>query len=203
MRYLLIIITSLTIVSCCKKSNPNDIATNQYTKSDFPIKVGNWWRYKQGDFLANTTDTFILKVVSMRNLNYFCNVEQNNKIIDSALITLNDNEITYRGLNTNYSYFGDFQIFFPLSVGDKKEISLIGVGLGDSMSVISLTQNVKFLGNPYDIYFLKRKVAGPGYSLLQTLSISKGIGIVENSINYFNGAPVMNQTLQLIDYKIK
>ncbi|MEO6833560.1 MAG: hypothetical protein ABI169_15235 [Chitinophagaceae bacterium] len=167
------------------------------------MSVGNWWRYRHVDMLSNTIDTIILKVVSVDTPKfsdtYKCYVYEFSQIVDSAILIVSDSLISYSSANTDYSYFGDFALKLPFS----QSSHWLNGSYFDSTRVISYTSSRMVLGKPYNVFFLKRVATSPGFSEVQTLSIAKDIGIVETSVDIFNGYPVQQQDLQLIDYQLK
>ncbi len=200
MKLFFLLLLMLPILLSCEKDKISD---NEFSTDAFPSEVGNWWRYKRVDMLSNYVDTIILRVVDLKIIGakkeYKCYVEKSGEILDSATLTLGENIVKYASFNPNYSYFGDFNLTTPFAQ------SSLWTNLtdADTTKVISFTKEVMILGNPYDIYFLKRISSEPGYSLNQTISVAKNIGIVENNINIFLGAPLQRQNLQLIDYELK
>ena len=200
MKTKIIISLLLILVVSCNKDKPQK---DEFSTDAFPVKEGNWWRYRRVDMLSNYVDTIMLRVVDLKIIGskkeYICYVEKSGEILDSATITIGENIVKYASFDPNYSYFGDFNLTTPFAQ------SSLWTNLtdADTTKVISFSKEVMILGNPYDIYFLKRISSEPGYSLNQTISVAKNIGIVENNINLFLGAPLQRQNLQLIDYNLQ
>lgn len=200
MKFLTTLFFALTfLLFSCSKDKPQK---DEFSSDDFPVKVGNWWRYKRVDMLSNYVDTITLNVIDVTisgsKKEYKCYVEKSGLVLDSAILTLDENSVKYASFNTNYSYFGDFNLVTPFS----PKSNWTNLTDADTTKVISFSKGVMILGNPYDIYFTKRISSEPGYSLNQTISVAKNIGIVENNINLFVGAPLQRQNLQLIDYEL-
>ncbi len=188
------------MISSCHKEKST---TKQFNSTDFPISVGSWWKYKHIDFLGNTTDTMLLSVISSKSSGslkeYVCIVEEYGQTVDTAILSVNDSLIKYKGFDLGYSYFGNFLLKIPFTpVSEWRNISA-----GDSTKVISYTEKVNVLDKFYNIFFLKRTASGPGYSLVQTISVAKGVGIVEHNLSIFIGGPVQHQNLKLIDYELR
>lgn len=200
-KYHLSLLLFLFIVGCKPEKDP--IIVNQFTKDDFPIAVGNWWKYKHTDFLSNTTDTILLRVISLQtnttsSKEYTCIVEEFGQVVDTAKLILGDSTIAYNSYNPNYSYFGDFFMTAPFKVDSKWANSIYN----DSTTVISYSEGVKYNGVPYNVFFLKRTVSSINYHVVQTISVAKGIGIIEHVFNYREMVPIQSQNLQLIDYHL-
>lgn len=200
MKHLSILILLIIMISACRKEKST---TDQFNSIDFPISVGSWWKYKHIDFLGNTTDTMLLKVISSNSIGslkeYVCIIEEYGQTVDTAILSINDSLIKYKGFDLGYSHFGNFLLKIPFSVASEFR----NPSAGDSTKVISYTEKVNILDNFYDIFFLKRTASGPGYSLVQTISVAKGVGIVEHNLSFFNGGPVQHQNLKLINYELK
>jgi len=200
MKHLSILILLITIIPACHKEKST---TQQFNSTDFPISVGSWWKYKHIDFLANTTDTMLLRVISSKSSGslkeYICIIEEYGQTVDTAIVSICDSLIIYKGVDLGYSYFGNFLLKIPFSVASEWR----NPSAGDSTKVVSYTEKVNILDKFYNIYFLKRTAMGPGYSIVQTISVAKGIGIVEHNLSFFNGGPVQHQNLKLINYELK
>lgn len=200
MKYLLIFFLLITLISSCHKDKS---PIEKFDSSNFPISVGSWWKYKHVNFLANTTDTMLLSVIStntnVSNKEYVCIIEEYGQTVDTAIVSIDESLIKYQGVDFGYSYFGNFLLKIPFTVGSEWR----NQSTGDSTKVISYSENVKILDKSYDIYFLKRTAYGLGYSLLQTISVAKGVGVVEHNLSFFNGGPVQHQNLKLIDYELR
>lgn len=186
----------------CKKHNPvvNPDPVNAYQKSDFPLAVGNWWRYRKIDVLASYIDTLVLTVISSSTVGksniYLCYIQENGMNVDTANFVTNDTVISYKA-KSDYSYFGDFTLVMPFTVN-----TIWGSAL-DSSKVISYTDSVHVLNNYYNTFFIKRVASSFEYSEVQTITIAKGIGIVMQNLNIYIGGPYQNQNLKLIDYHLQ
>lgn len=197
---IVVLILCLLTFSCHKEPITS---VNEFNENAFPVNVGNWWRYRHTDMLSNIVDTVTLKVVSVNNVGtnkeYTCHIVEFGQNVDTGILSIGNNLISYESTNTDYSYFGDFILKLPFHQNSDWQNN----NNLDSTKVISYTNDVKILGKSYNIFFLKRIATSPGYSIIQTISVSKNIGIVEHNLNIFNGFPIQKQNLQLIDYELK
>jgi hypothetical protein len=170
------------------------------------MEVGNWWQYKVTDFYSGAIDTLLIKVIDKREINgnkfeYRCKLKQDQKIVDSSIISLSNKEMIYEGLNPDYSYFGDFKLEFPFYEGDTWR----GFYDPDTVRVISKTDSFKIAGTTYSpIYYVKRSFyLGGGYKLNQSLMVTPNVGVIRQSIDLFDGANAQKQNFALIDYELK
>lgn len=191
------------IVGCKQDADTLEIETIAFNKLSYPLKVGNWWRYRVLDFNSNFIDTLQLKIVRQTvnnaEVTYTFYLHEFGAIVDSAQMVLSATELTYKGMDPHYSYFGDFKLKLPFYQGDTWK----GFSEADSTKVISYSKDYEVMGKNYDIYYLKRLVYGNVYSVVQNLQLSKGVGIVSQNINVFSGGFVQRQNFQLIDYELK
>jgi hypothetical protein len=186
------------MISCNKESIDVE---NGFQSTDFPIQVGNWWKYKVVDSYAGTTDTFIVQVVAELNKeSYRCELRYGSSVVDSAIIAMTETTLSYEGLNQNYSYFGNFKLTFPFNEDDH----WIGFYNPDTVVVTSMINDFVVNGVSYSpIYNLKRSffLAG-GYSLTQFMMITPEIGIINQSIDLFDGANAQKQNFSLIEFNL-
>jgi hypothetical protein len=198
LRFLLI--SFISILFACRRDN---VEQSPFDKTAYPVNIGNWWRYKVVDTFYNKVDTLLLKIISKTTNNdltiYKCHLEQRNQIVDSATMTLSGTELSYQGLNGNYSYFGDFKLKFPFNQGE----SWNNDSAMDVTKVLAYTMGYDVLGKKYNVFSLQRIVSSLGYRMNQTLVVSKGIGIISQNLDLFNGGPLQRKIYQLIDYDLK
>jgi hypothetical protein len=71
--------------------------------------------------------------------------------------------------------------------------------------VISEIDSTKVLGQEYQhVFSLKRAFAlQGGYSLVQFMLVAPEIGVVNQSVDIFNGGPAQNQSFELISYTLE
>jgi hypothetical protein len=132
----------IVLISCNKEPVTNNVY-NGFQSIDFPIKVGNWWKYKVTDFYGGTIDTLIVEVVDkITNETYRCELRYNNSVVDSAIITVSETTLSYEGLNQDYSYFGNFKLTFPFNDND----SWIGFYNPDTVVVTSVIDDFTING---------------------------------------------------------
>jgi len=205
--FLLLVIALAWIgEAACKKSD-SSVGQAAFAAPDYPLAVGNSWKYKVTDFYSKVTDTLDLSITDMQALPdgtkiYRCDISQNGILADSGAFTAGNNTLAYSGLNPNaYSYFGNFKLKFPFTPGDR----WIGFYPNDTVHVVSEANPVTILGQAYPHAFsLKRGFALVGdYSLVQFMLLSPGVGVINQNINIFNGGPSQNQGFDLISYRIQ
>jgi len=211
MRNYTFFLVLLFLVSC----NDNNINNGTDNKKDeniqpifkissFPLNVGNWWRYRVQDFFSKSIDTILVKVVSLKNDGahkfYFCHIELNNEIVDSAQITLSDSVISYKTFNIiGYSYFAEFYLKYPFSYG----YAWHGVNQNDSLSVAPYNQDISILGKHYKTYYINRYFREYHYNHVQSIQISENIGIVRQNTSIYSYSYNQLQEFLLIDYHLE
>ena len=196
----------LLLTAACHKSDSGPAGQANLTAGEFPLAVGDKWVYQVMDFLQNTTDTITLSITGVQTLpdggkNYHCDIVQNGALVDSGAYIVDNDTVSYHGLNPNfYSYFGDFKLQFPFHSGSK----WMGLYTLDTMRVISEMDSTKVLGKEYrHVFSLKRAFALQGnYSMVQFMLVAPNIGVINQSLDIFDGAPAQNQSFELISYTI-
>ena len=75
----------------------------------------------------------------------------------------------------------------------------------DTVKVVSEIDSTKILGQEYrHVFSLKRAFALQGnYSMVQFMFVVPNIGVVNQSVDIFNGGPTQNQSFELISYKLE
>tara|TARA_R110002050_G_scaffold190268_1_gene324915 strand:+ start:2163 stop:2801 length:639 start_codon:yes stop_codon:yes gene_type:complete len=201
----LLLVGLLFSASCKKNTEPIKLVEEKFTSDNYPVKIGNWWKYKVTDFYSGTIDTLVVEVVSEvdnsnGSMSYRCELKQNGSIVDSSIIIVSEVEFSYKGLNPYYSYFGDYKLTFPFNAGSFWE----GAYSTDTVIVTSRIDKFTINGTEYSpIYNLKRSFyLGGGYSLTQFQMITPKVGIVNQSIDLFDGANAQKQNFDLIDYHL-
>lgn len=197
----------LLLTAACKKSNPTTAGQANLTAAEFPLAVGDQWVYQVMDFYENTTDTLTLSVTGMQTLsdggkNYRCNILENGALVDSGAYVVDKDTVSYQGLNPNsYSYFGDFKFQFPFHSGSQ----WVGLYPEDTVRVISEIDSTKILGREYQhVFSLKRAFALQGnYSMVQFMVVAPNIGVVNQTVDIFDGGPSQNQSFALISYTLE
>jgi hypothetical protein len=193
--------------AACKKSSNSNAGQANLTAPEFPLAVGDQWVYQVMDFLQNNTDTLTLSITGTQALpggekKYFCSITEDGVLVDSGAYTVDNDTVSYRGLNPNsYSYFGDFKFQFPFHSGSQWK----GLYLGDTVRVISEIDSTDILGQQYrHVFSLKRAFALQGnYSMVQFMFVVPNIGVVNQSVDIFSGGPLQNQSFELISYKLE
>jgi len=194
------------ILPGCKKSDQSSFGKASFPAADFSLAVGDQWVYRVTDYYTNATDTLILSVTRLQafpdgSKKYRCDIIQKAAVVDSGAYSISNNILTYQGLNPNqYSYFGNFKLQFSFGSGSQ----WIGFYPADTVKVISELGSTKILGKAYlHVFSLKRGFALLGnYSMVQFILIAPGVGIINQSINLFDGGPGQNQSFELISYTL-
>ena len=166
--------------------------------------MGNWWRFKQSDFISSITDTIQLKVVSEQTIangkQFNCEIIKNSSIVDSSTYILTSNSIEYIG-KSSHSIFGNFIFKFPF----ENNTNWIGQNTQDTVLVNGKLDSYNVLGNKYSpVYTIKRNyyLIG-GYSWNQDIILVPKIGIVNQSYREFNSGIIIQKDFNLIDYNIQ
>lgn len=187
----------------CSKDKPQK---DEFSSDDFPVKVGNWWRYQVYDAFSHVTDTLTLRVVSKtingNQTKFDCELYKNLQLIDTAYYLISDTKIEYNSKNVDYSYFGNFYLSIPFQKGDIWK----GVYYNqDSILASDIIPSMKILNHDYkNVYSLNRNFyALGGYRLNQLLFICQKIGVIYQSFDLQDGGNNQKQTFQLIDYNLE
>jgi hypothetical protein len=217
---LLFLFTTFLFSSCGKDENhtPDQVLGNDgdgnhsdtvnaltFNEADFPVKVGNWWKYLRVDFNFNTVDTLLVSVDSLNNnttsKEYFCKLYRNEQLVDSSKIIVGKDSLVYRGLNLGYSYFSEFKMKFPFQEGSTWQ----GFYPTDTVMAISSVEDFNLSGQNYDVIFnIKRSFnAGNNYSLTQFIILSPGVGVVRLSVDLYQNGVNQKQNFSLIDYHLQ
>lgn len=175
-----------------------------FDQDDFPVKVGNWWRYRVVDSNYGTIDTllvFVDSVIDISEGKYRCTLSEQGAMIDSSLIIINQDSMVYKGLGSFYSYFGEFKLEFPFQQGDRWR----GFFVEDTVLAVSHVDDFIYGGVTYSsIFNLKRSFfIDSTYSLTQFMIIAPDIGVVNQSIDLFDNGNVQSQNFGLIDYNLE
>jgi hypothetical protein len=199
---------SLIIGACCKKEDiDSNIASTTLVKSDFPIKVGNYWRYMRGDDVLEDYDTVVFSIVyQVGNDSFYTetfNVNRQEKV-DSGYIVFNELAISYKTSNNAYnSCFSSFTIELPCELG-----STWPGNLGyDSITYTSPLPETAFWGKRYynsHKLFQKGSTAGNAKFVQGSLNFKKGIGFIAyNVILKGHSSFPTGAVMYLMDYKLE
>lgn len=190
-------------LSCSRKTNN---IPNIFTQTSYPMAVGNWWQYQVTDFGGGSTDTIILKAISLSvngtNKNFTCYLIQNGTIVDSGHFIQSDSGLSYSG-SRRYSTFGEFSLKFPFITGQKwpgifPTDTFVDVGLVDSFSVSAYGPYYK------PVYTLRRAFSDPHYSLIQNIFLTPNIGLIYQTIDsHSDTAPDVWESINLLNYYVQ
>lgn len=187
-----------------KPISSDTIVTPVFDQNDFPMDVGNWWRYRVVDSNFGTIDTLLISVDRVLDINeskFLCNLTLYGEIVDSSVVTINADSLVYDGLLSFYSYFGEFKLKFPFQVDDTWR----GFFIQDTVRAISHVEDLTYGGVLYpSIFSLKRAFfIDNNYSLVQFMLIAPNIGVVNQSVDLFDNGNVQSQNFGLIDYHLE
>jgi hypothetical protein len=203
-RSIYAILTAVVLIFVFQSCKKDDSGPDYFTVKSFPLNVGNWWKYKVTDLYYHKSDTELMKIVSVKeNLGYktfTCYfLDSNEFVIDSAFIKVYPNEIISNTfLEWGISYFGSYDLHFPLISGD----SIISDSFGNKTKVISFSPGYNHFGKLYDVYTIESYSYWPNGSYNQTTLISKDIGIIQTSYGIWSMGPLDAKLFELIDYKL-
>ncbi len=204
MKKLIGIILLISMFSSCSKDNTT--ADNSFNKENYPIKVGNWWKYRMDDVYYGT-DTLTLKVLSSYNKSdtifYLCDIFNSKGIlIDTGKYTLTNNYIEYRGRNSSNSYLNNFNFKFPFK---PKDFWFGPYRYADTIKVIGYADSAKFFYRTYrPIYTAKRIYEEIGSYLIQDFILSPNVGLVNMSyVLGFAGGIDKQRSFALLEYNVK
>lgn len=209
MKYLFFLLGLLFLLSVisCHKNTPQ---VTPFTTSDFPIKVGNKWVYQVNYYLDNYIDTQTVTIINKQPLSndsvlYTTQVSFNHisGTWTQYLLTIGDT-IVYNPVNEGATPFNYTLLKCPISPGNKwKDIgprdTLQGTELLPSYQ-LSTRESFK------NVYYLKKSVRYlAGYSNVETILLSPGIGIVQYNMDIIDSANGVqsNTNSTLISYQLQ
>ena len=194
-----------TIDSFPPEKSPELISAN------YPFKAGNQWLYLNRDNLGGSTDTLAI---------FLSNIwEQDNQkvgklylrqwgmLVDSAQLIQISKFLEYKEYDTkvtNYSWFGNFNLVFPIYKGAKAWVG--PKGTGDSFRVVGYIDSMNVNGRKFKkVFSIKREYISPNDgSIVQLLFVCTDVGIVRESLNVnIPGIPPQSNSLSLLSYEIK
>ncbi len=126
-----------------------------FTAEDFPLKVGNWWRYRVTDSYYNTVDTLFIRIDSMKSVNiekhYYTNMIRGSQNGSGTIIKYSDSLIAYQPSQT-YN-FPSFTLGIPFGV-DSFFINRIG-STKDTVRVIGYEKEYELFEKKYAVFHVK------------------------------------------------
>ncbi|MBX7156247.1 MAG: hypothetical protein K1X91_14925 [Bacteriodetes bacterium] len=196
----LLAVILVAIMGC---NQPTDSTPAIFEKEDIPINVGSWWKYYKVDSLHHIQDTILLTVTDVQTLSdskeYKCLLTEQNTIIDTVSISINDLNIRWHSMQSQFSPFAYFEIKTPVIDGDSWPID-------DGRNVV----NPKFwVGSPYEhplhgtTYTVYKAYQGIRYYTMQRIEVARKIGIVSIFTNSVGKDPIEKSLMTLIDYHIQ
>lgn len=184
----------LLMVTACHKSK--DMGINL---ADFPNKIGDQWVYFVQDSLNHLDDTLTVTVISASTLNGHAALLWQYSYSSGLMDTL---ESVITGDTINYYTTPpfpnlSFALLFPIIAGSNWKDNAIG-----KYSVSSLS-SYSYNGQNYSHIFVETHTSQSfGYTLSDDIYVAAKIGIVYRKIKEFNTQPTINQTWNLINYRI-
>ena len=173
-----------------------------FTAEDFPLKVGNWWRYRLTDDENNTVDTLLMRVDSVEYTDgesrFYCSFIKNN-INERGQIRKRDSVIYFYPLQ--YQPITNFTIGVPCGVDSFFINRVNGV---DTVRVLSYEKEYELFGKKYEVFHVKGSMILPGYGRgTNDMRISPDIGIISNDSYFDYMFGYMDIKLELIEYHIE
>lgn len=224
MKNILFLLFFVILFISCNTKNDNivivpPITSYTFDKSSFPLKVGNWWRYRVQNLYSpydklSSFDTLTFKIVSeeifLEKKIYKC-ITIGSKFgdIDTTNIELNDSLLSHKSKRRDcYALIPEFVIKIPLSAYDKWSMNTANWKgnhtIRDTNYLVSYNKNFKMLNNFYDIFYLKRiALDTASFNEVQDLQISNKIGLVSQNVR-IRGVYIDDwRTFSLIDYHLE
>ena len=180
-KYLFILVPALMFVYSCKHARLVDA---EFINTPFPLKVGNWWRYRVTDTTVSTTrlDTLTFSIVSVSKSgdtsNYIGELKISGAVVGSGLYSISTNQLQYKQLYSNYVNFIPFIIKPPFKEG---ELWTEPYPFGTYYPEGKL-ESYNVLGKSYSpVYFLRHKIQALNYYHEENLFITPEVGIINQS----------------------
>ncbi len=173
-----------------------------FTAEDFPLKVGNWWRYRLTDDENNTVDTLLMRIDSVEYTvgenRFHCSFIKNN-INERGQIRKRDTVIYYFPV-LNYA-IADFTLGIPCGVDS---FFINRVNGRDTVRVLSYEKEYELFGKKYETFHVKGSMILPGFGRgTNDMRISPDIGIISNDSYFDYIFGYMDIKLELIEYHIE
>jgi hypothetical protein len=211
--YPYFLFVSLFAFSCCKRDN--NTVPSIFTKTSYPLAVGNWWQYRVDETeMGGGYDTIMLKVISETDQgtykNYLSVVSLKGVTRDSGYFLQSDTSLSFTNLlpNPYYSLFPNFHLKFPVVKGQYWQ----GAFTGDSILVKTVLDTYSAYGHTFKpCYVTEESYNLPHNFKINDLYLTPQIGLISGSmsfnsdtaeINGFAGAQV-KQSIQLIDFNVQ
>ncbi|MCW3128217.1 MAG: hypothetical protein JWO03_3875 [Bacteroidetes bacterium] len=200
-RIAILLLFILSLASCHKSTTPTDT----FSRNDFPMAVGDWWRYQVIDVNA-PTDTLLMTVIassgngSTKDYTYTIYKNAYHRTVDTGHFIISDTGLSYNTTNPYYSYFGSFNLKLPF----QKEQQWVGSLPHDTITAVGRAAVVKIMGKDYGpVYTLNRKAISSHYRNLSGIFVAPHIGIIYQDVSIeIDTAVPQKQTFLLIDYNL-
>ena len=205
--YILLGACILWLASCRK----NEPAITQFTIDQFPLTVGNYWKFHHMGVFGAPSDTVILNIDSVKTLaagsqTYFASARsissfaENGFLYGTVTFTKTSTQIIVSGTQPEANFLGDMTMTFPIKNGNK----WTGLCASDSF-VVSYSDSVGAINTEvHNSYAIERHYNCDTASIVSSYFMSPGIGFFNVGINeqYTNALP--NQVfIYLFDYKVQ
>ncbi len=174
-----------------------------FTAEDFPLKVGNWWRYRLTDDENNTVDTLLMRIDSVEYTvgenRFHCSFHKRN-IIERGQIRRNDTVIFYKPVQNQV--INGFTLGIPFGVDS---FFINRVNGRDTVRVLSYEKEYELFGKKYEAFHIKSSMVNITTSSTGTndMRVSPDIGIISNDSYFDYQFGIMDTKLELIEYHIE
>jgi hypothetical protein len=190
-------------MSCVKEKNVTRAVGINIDQ--FPLAVGNQWRYHHFWWLAPILeDTVILTIDSMAHIGvgdkYYGFIKGTSSYSGAVIFTKYGNQISIDGTIPSVNPMGNMTMTFPIKDGDK----WTGTSPQDSFKIHTIAKSFVNVWDTFsNIYYVSRHYLCDTALITGNYMISPNIGFVHLTINeqYLN-ALQNYQNYDLMDYKL-
>ena len=191
MKNLILFVSFVILLSCNKNKR-------EFSLNEFPVKVGNWWEYlRDANGVKDTLKIAVVEEVSTGS--FLCVISENNIVIDSSEINIQNNLLSYKGLSENET-FSNYKLKMPF----KKNDYWVGNVPKDTIRVTEYSRRILIDNKKYkSVFTIERDYKlGGGFYFTQKLFIGTGVGVIKQVYESFDGAYFHNETFYLLDYYV-
>ena len=185
-----------------------------FRAEDMPLAVGNWWQYVtlNSGFTDTLTVTITRMDVTGETQNFYTHVycHYNDIICDSGKFTISDTLLTYSDIATpEFSIFPEWYIRIPFTVKDGvKPMTYPNqwsgpLGYADTIFAYYYVPAYPALGKHYNAFSLKRIGRGVNFSMINTLTFTPDVGMINGFINLWDSSYFLIQEYKLYDYHVQ
>jgi hypothetical protein len=189
--WILLVIISSILLSCCNKDMLNDPKIGY-----FPNAVGSYWEYQRFDSVSSILDTIFVRIKSTiqeyGRVYSVWTTEKSSIVLDTVLVYTSQDSVIFRGSTIFYS---EKILLLPYKLYSKWNSS----GMMGDTSFVEGT----FTINALETFKISRRVFGIDLSLDDIEWLAPYAGILRKNIKEFNIIKPMNESWILIDYSVK